>query len=687
MASYTNGFNTFGGNMAGFLQASASNGHHPNGTGQFGGNTNRNGQGRVNCNQNSPRGNRRRGGNAGGQRPNQQPRRSPNPPNPNGANIRKGGNNPRRQGNLPNNRQARQNGAPRHPGNNNNHNNHNNHNNRNNNQRRAQQLHAAFTRTRDGDVVMRDAFVAPITALAEEDRDVVMTDAPSLPGTRAEYLTQGALAMNWFATAMLNLAVNDEAPGNTTTGSHVPSDLSVSPISLHSLIHSSIPILITCFFLVKNLLMTANELLAAPEQTTSTLLSIAYAGLYALIVPPEYLQPNRVLCYIRNPCSPTIRGLNLINSILMSDPARKNDLFASYPTPTSFTMSRLESLPDELLLLIASFATTQSTIAALARTSHRLYSIYEPCLYRWNVVHDQSSALDWAAEHGNMITFQKALDAGAPLPVEYSSEELTSRPKKLHDFEPHPLTLAARAGHEAIVRFIIEKGASPDMIDPERLTLLSVAAIHGHVSLTRTLLALAGLNFFHGCGQTPLSTAAKNGDTDILLLLLKHGADPNKVLNLRLTHAALTEAVIHKQKEAALILVQHTQRLHCTRVLSFAVQHDDKQMFESLLKEGVAPEFSLSDLAGHSVKDDVTHVCVQPIVYAVQSQDIRLVEMLLDRGADVNVKCLRWPKGLYNAVYSHVLFCPVEEQHEKMVDFYLSAAQTPTLLIRSINLR
>jgi hypothetical protein len=43
MASYTNAFNTFGGDMAGFLQASASNGHHPNGTGQFGGNTNRNG--------------------------------------------------------------------------------------------------------------------------------------------------------------------------------------------------------------------------------------------------------------------------------------------------------------------------------------------------------------------------------------------------------------------------------------------------------------------------------------------------------------------------------------------------------------------------------------------------------------------------------------------------------------------
>ncbi|RHZ63053.1 uncharacterized protein CDV56_104932 [Aspergillus thermomutatus] len=206
MASYTNGFNTFGGDMARFLQASASNGHQPNGTGQFGGNTNRNGHGRVNRNQNSPRGNRRRGGNAGGQRPNQQPRRSPNTSNhPNGANTHKRGNNPRRQGNSPNNTQPRQNAAPRHPGNN------------NNNRRRAQQLRAAFTRTRDGDVVMRDAFVAPITAPAEEDRDAVMTDAPPLPETRVECFTQGALAMNWIATAMLNLAVNDEAQGSTPT--------------------------------------------------------------------------------------------------------------------------------------------------------------------------------------------------------------------------------------------------------------------------------------------------------------------------------------------------------------------------------------------------------------------------------------------------------------------------------------
>lgn len=69
--------------------------------------------------------------------------------------------------------------------------------------------------------MMRDAFAAPITAPAQEDRDVVMTDAPPLPEERAEYFAQGAWAMNWIASAMLNLSVSEEAQGSTTTGLHV----------------------------------------------------------------------------------------------------------------------------------------------------------------------------------------------------------------------------------------------------------------------------------------------------------------------------------------------------------------------------------------------------------------------------------------------------------------------------------
>lgn len=85
---------------------------------------------------------------------------------------------------------------------------------------------------------MRDAFVAPITAPAEEDRDVVMTDAPPLPeevspcprfesgfmisiltsSQRAEYFAQGALAMNWIVSSfffLLFLAIADDLSGHS----------------------------------------------------------------------------------------------------------------------------------------------------------------------------------------------------------------------------------------------------------------------------------------------------------------------------------------------------------------------------------------------------------------------------------------------------------------------------------------
>lgn len=265
-------------------------------------------------------------------------------------------------------------------------------------------------------------------------------------------------------------------------------------------------------------------------------------------------------------------------------------------------MSRLETLPDELLLLIASFAMSQSTIAALARASHRLYSIYDPCLYRWNVVHGHCSALYWAAEHGNMATFQKALDAGAPLSIERPRGELRKGPvvfrfgreRELHfrDFRPHPLSLAAKGGHEAIVRFIIEKGASPDMADPERFTLLSLAAIHGHVSLTRALIALgARQNIPSFMGHHPLALASYQGHEEIAAILLSDLKNHyNKVFDDQIKEA-LVSAVTGRRKGIVQLLVSHGAAVNFfyhfwQNLLNTAAKNGDMDILLLLLKHG-----------------------------------------------------------------------------------------------------
>ncbi|KAJ5844848.1 hypothetical protein N7534_008517 [Penicillium rubens] len=78
----------------------------------------------------------------------------------------------------------------------------------------------------------------------------------------------------------------------------------------------------------------------------------------------------------------------------------------------------IENLPTELIILITSLLPCESSLAALALANRRLCAIYNPCLYQYNVLHGNSSALNWAAENNRIDILQKTLDASAPLLTE-----------------------------------------------------------------------------------------------------------------------------------------------------------------------------------------------------------------------------------------------------------------------------
>jgi ankyrin repeat protein len=109
----------------------------------------------------------------------------------------------------------------------------------------------------------------------------------------------------------------------------------------------------------------------------------------------------------------------------------------------------------------------------------------------------------------------------------------------MNDIEQQLIHAIANGNLEE-VRKLLEAGASPDGVDPERWTPLMIAAEHENFEAINILLSFgADINKSDNYGQTPLYIAVdisidgtiqsggKQGDepTETILYLLEHGAD------------------------------------------------------------------------------------------------------------------------------------------------------------------
>jgi ankyrin repeat protein len=88
------------------------------------------------------------------------------------------------------------------------------------------------------------------------------------------------------------------------------------------------------------------------------------------------------------------------------------------------------------------------------------------------------------------------------------------------------LTLAAKAGHLAIVRALLEAGASVNRTTCDRWTPLMCATEKCHVDVLRVLLSAgADINYRHKDGYTALYIAVQNNAAKCVQILLEAGAD------------------------------------------------------------------------------------------------------------------------------------------------------------------
>ena len=139
-------------------------------------------------------------------------------------------------------------------------------------------------------------------------------------------------------------------------------------------------------------------------------------------------------------------------------------------------MSLLD-LANELLLSIAENFNRLRDLNAFARTSQRLYFLLNNYLYRIDVEQGGSSALPWAAEHGQERTAQLSLTEGADREARRDNRQSTSirlrrfNNRGLLKFDSHgyietqplagltPLQLAVCQTHEIITQLLIDHGA------------------------------------------------------------------------------------------------------------------------------------------------------------------------------------------------------------------------------------
>ena len=127
------------------------------------------------------------------------------------------------------------------------------------------------------------------------------------------------------------------------------------------------------------------------------------------------------------------------------------------------------------------------------------------------------TALSQAATSGHEAVVRLLLEKGASVNPRFIT--------------PIPLLQAAHGGHERVVRLLLEKGAKVDAKNSKGQPALLLATMNGHEAVARLLLEngadIGKLRNPNGTQFTVLHAAALGGHKGIVRLLLEKGADIN----------------------------------------------------------------------------------------------------------------------------------------------------------------
>ncbi|RDW81501.1 uncharacterized protein DSM5745_05058 [Aspergillus mulundensis] len=313
----------------------------------------------------------------------------------------------------------------------------------------------------------------------------------------------------------------------------------------------------------------------------------------------------------------------------------------------------LLNLPNEILLQILGCITKGADINSLIQTNRHLYTLGKPYLYRQNATHHNSMALDWGAQKNRLDTMRSALEHGADVEATFDGPVKPTGLRALHR--------AADIGAKDAIKLLLDHGADPNV--PSAFgTALLLACRRGHLGAVEALLESPDIDP-NAVGNsrvkdTPLCCAVDGGHFEIVERLLAcERVDVNQP-SLDRGMTPLYISVIMRdhevgQRMTGLLLAHPDIDPNLANgdgwptPLMEAAMAGDIVRFRSLLEH---PRLDLS------ARDDQG----KPVLsYAVLSRNTELVQLMLDRGANLNEEYRDGSSALADAArYSRASMVP-----------------------------
>ncbi|MBI3684751.1 MAG: ankyrin repeat domain-containing protein [Acidobacteria bacterium] len=240
-----------------------------------------------------------------------------------------------------------------------------------------------------------------------------------------------------------------------------------------------------------------------------------------------------------------------------------------------------------------------------------------------------TTPLMYAASFGSLEAVRLLLEAGADVNVR-NSQDATA--------------LLYAAWDPARAKLLVARGADVSVRSKMgRTPLLIAAGVDGNTETVELLLSKgAGIEDRDGFGITPLAAAASAGDTRVIRLLMDAGADVNAA-NLG-GFTPLMSAVAMGNLDAVRLMLAKGAGVNAANTFGGKVRHGEialKNLTPLMLAAPFgSPELVKTLLDAGAEIDARDSRGMTPLMFAVASetQDLRVVRLLLAKGADVHAK-------------------------------------------------